>query len=118
MTIQGVEYEVTFDGCHHGHDDDLLACERIPVKLEAPPIQQSRWSITHGREPGATLLAVLACCRERPCTRHDLKAATGFSDYAIGSVIRKLLHDEQIQVVGSTRSRARGRWLRQYAGTA
>ena len=118
MTIHGVEYDVLFDGSHEGHDYDLLCCDPVPVKLAAPPIPRSHWSITHGREDGATRAAILACCTKSPCTRHDLKVATGFSEYAIGAAIRKLQHDEQIHVVGSTRSRARGRWLRQYAGTA
>jgi len=118
MTIHGVEYELFFGGTHYGADQDLLCCDPILEKRDAPPIPRSHWSITHGREDGATRAAILACCQAHPCTRHDLKVATGFSEYAIGAAIRKLQHDEQIHVVGSMRSRARGRWLRQYAGTA
>ncbi len=118
MTIQGVEYEVFFGGTHYGADQDLLCCDPILDKRDAPPIEPTRWSVTHRRDDGATLTAILACCQERACTKHDLKAATGFSEHAVNAAVRKLRHDELIQVVGTTQGRARGRWLRQYAGTA
>jgi len=115
MTIQGVEYEVLFDGVHRDCDADLLCCEPVPVKREHVPIEPSHWSITHGRAPGATLNAVLACCSKGPATKPAIVRATGFTSWAVDAALRKLQQDEQVHVVGTTRSTARGRWLRQYA---
>ncbi len=119
MTIHGVEYDVLFDGVHGNSDRDLMLEEdRIPVKREHVAVEPTRWSVTHRRDDGETLTAILACCKAHACTKHDLKAATGVSEHAVNAAVRKLRHDELIQVVGTTQGRARGRWLRQYAGTA
>ena len=108
-----IEYEVVWDGAHRGQNEDLLI-GLWPYTPAAPAssLPEIPWrEETRHRDAAviaAEVAAVFACIRRQPCSRFQLRKATGFSEQSVAVALNKLKKEGRIEqaLYGTWRAKA------------